>query len=247
MAASAYFSSMGGGATINANGKRTAPSHVPTRGGHWTGSGSQSPTSTSSASGSGAARPPPPISHGPSPFTGRPAAKSVSFAQAPPQVMAAAARYQQQPNQVSIPSNQAVPSQNAIIPGSSSTSPHGQPQHLEFGSLPAQPKPQHPVFLQQHRSEGSYGGQHQMGMVKGRPRASTSPWLPSLFGGDHQSWFNDPRFDGSFPSRVLPFLYLGNLFVSFSFRNEMLRWNSILFLFFSGTTLRTCTCSMRLG
>ncbi|KAJ3732410.1 hypothetical protein DFJ43DRAFT_1073822 [Lentinula guzmanii] len=44
-----------------------------------------------------------------------------------------------------------------------------------------------------------------------RPRASTSPWLPSLFGGDHQSWFNDPRFDGSFPSRVLPFLYLGNL------------------------------------
>lgn len=49
-----------------------------------------------------------------------------------------------------------------------------------------------------------------------RPRASTSPWLPSstsfgLFGGDHQSWFNDARFDGSFPSRVLPFLYLGNL------------------------------------
>jgi dual specificity MAP kinase phosphatase len=34
--------------------------------------------------------------------------------------------------------------------------------------------------------------------------------LPSLF-EDHQSWFNDPRFDGSFPSRVLPFLYLGNL------------------------------------
>lgn len=47
-------------------------------------------------------------------------------------------------------------------------------------------------------------------VVKGRPRANTSPWLPSLF-GDHQSWFNDPRFDGSFPSRVLPFLYLGNL------------------------------------
>lgn len=43
-----------------------------------------------------------------------------------------------------------------------------------------------------------------------RPRANTSPWLPSVF-GDHQSWFNDPRFDGSFPSRVLPFLYLGNL------------------------------------
>ncbi|KAH7097386.1 hypothetical protein BKA62DRAFT_744835 [Auriculariales sp. MPI-PUGE-AT-0066] len=28
---------------------------------------------------------------------------------------------------------------------------------------------------------------------------------------NHHSWFNDPRFDGSFPSRVLPFLYLGNL------------------------------------
>lgn len=47
-------------------------------------------------------------------------------------------------------------------------------------------------------------------LVKNRPRANTSPWLPSLF-EDHQSWFNDPRFDGSFPSRVLPFLYLGNL------------------------------------
>ncbi|KAF5359502.1 hypothetical protein D9756_003546 [Leucocoprinus leucothites] len=49
------------------------------------------------------------------------------------------------------------------------------------------------------------------GMVKSRPRAKTSPWLPSTFSGDHQMWFNDPRFDGSFPSRVLPFLYLGNL------------------------------------
>jgi len=43
-----------------------------------------------------------------------------------------------------------------------------------------------------------------------RPRASTSPLLPSLV-DDHQVWFDDPRFDGSFPSRVLPFLYLGNL------------------------------------
>ncbi|KIY51741.1 phosphatases II [Fistulina hepatica ATCC 64428] len=49
------------------------------------------------------------------------------------------------------------------------------------------------------------------GPLRSRPRARTSPWLPSLFGGDHQMWFNDPRFDGSFPSRVLPFLYLGNL------------------------------------
>ncbi|KAL4075061.1 hypothetical protein V8B97DRAFT_1949258 [Scleroderma yunnanense] len=40
-----------------------------------------------------------------------------------------------------------------------------------------------------------------------RPRASTLP----TFIPDHQSWFDDARFDGSFPSRVLPFLYLGNL------------------------------------
>ncbi|KAI6025834.1 hypothetical protein F5J12DRAFT_903944 [Pisolithus orientalis] len=40
-----------------------------------------------------------------------------------------------------------------------------------------------------------------------RPRASTLP----AFIPDHQSWFDDARFDGSFPSRVLPFLYLGNL------------------------------------
>ncbi|KAG6902081.1 hypothetical protein C0995_004582 [Termitomyces sp. Mi166 len=55
---------------------------------------------------------------------------------------------------------------------------------------------------------------------KGRPRANTSPWLPSLF-GDHQSWFNDPRFDGSFPSRVLPFLYLGNLYDVSSFVEDV--------------------------
>ncbi|KZT02959.1 uncharacterized protein LAESUDRAFT_791133 [Laetiporus sulphureus 93-53] len=29
---------------------------------------------------------------------------------------------------------------------------------------------------------------------------------------DHEVWFNDdPRFDGSFPRQVIPFLYLGNL------------------------------------
>src|SRR5258708_2188736 len=43
-----------------------------------------------------------------------------------------------------------------------------------------------------------------------RARACTSPMLPSHV-ADHQVWFDDPRFDGSFPSRVLPFLYLGNL------------------------------------
>lgn len=42
-----------------------------------------------------------------------------------------------------------------------------------------------------------------------RQRASTMPMMPTFT--DHQSWFNDPRFNGSFPSRVLPFLYLGDL------------------------------------
>ena len=45
-----------------------------------------------------------------------------------------------------------------------------------------------------------------------RARASTSP-MPNVH-AEHWAWFNDPRFDGSFPSRVLPFLYLGNLCVS---------------------------------
>jgi dual specificity MAP kinase phosphatase len=42
-----------------------------------------------------------------------------------------------------------------------------------------------------------------------RARASTTP-MPHVW-ADHWAWFSDPRFDGSFPSRVLPFLYLGNL------------------------------------
>jgi dual specificity MAP kinase phosphatase len=53
-----------------------------------------------------------------------------------------------------------------------------------------------------------------------RARSSTAPILyhaPSSDERDqHQAWFDDPRFDGSFPSRVLPFLYLGNLWVLFS-------------------------------
>ena len=44
-----------------------------------------------------------------------------------------------------------------------------------------------------------------------RQRASTMPMMSTF--ADHQSWFNDPRFNGSFPSRVLPFLYLGDLYV----------------------------------
>ena len=42
-----------------------------------------------------------------------------------------------------------------------------------------------------------------------RQRASTMPMMSTFT--DHQSWFNDPRFNGSFPSRVLSFLYLGDL------------------------------------
>ncbi|OJT14984.1 Dual specificity protein phosphatase PPS1 [Trametes pubescens] len=45
----------------------------------------------------------------------------------------------------------------------------------------------------------------------GRPRAHTMPPSRVPPWRDHQAWFNDARFDGSFPSRVLPFLYLGNL------------------------------------
>lgn len=47
------------------------------------------------------------------------------------------------------------------------------------------------------------------GTPRRRARASTSP-MPHVW-ADHWAWFSDPRFDGSFPSRVLPFLYLGNL------------------------------------
>ncbi|KDQ52679.1 hypothetical protein JAAARDRAFT_210382 [Jaapia argillacea MUCL 33604] len=52
--------------------------------------------------------------------------------------------------------------------------------------------------------------QQPNGVMVKRPRACTSPALPPFVAG-HEAWFNDPRFDGSFPSRVLPFLYLGNL------------------------------------
>lgn len=85
---------------------------------------------------------------------------------------------------------------------------------FEFGSLPAEGGAGASTSGSGSRPGGTAVAMG--GVVKGRPRASTSPWLPSLFGGDHQSWFNDPRFDGSFPSRVLPFLYLGNLYVLFN-------------------------------
>ncbi|KAG6856272.1 hypothetical protein H0H87_005957 [Tephrocybe sp. NHM501043] len=103
-----------------------------------------------------------------------------------------------------------------------------QPSHAPMGrpaakSVSFSHGPPHSVPLVTPSSTQSYGEdrftagsvsaqqtQPPLASPKGRPRANTSPWLPSLI-GDHQSWFNDPRFDGSFPSRVLPFLYLGNL------------------------------------
>ena len=60
-------------------------------------------------------------------------------------------------------------------------------------------------------SEADVGIVTQMQHTPGRPRAQTMPPTRVPPWRDHQVWFNDPRFDGSFPSRVLPFLYLGNL------------------------------------
>lgn len=66
-----------------------------------------------------------------------------------------------------------------------------------------------------------------------RPRANT---LPSFI-SDHQTWFDDTRFDGSFPSRVLPFLYLGNLYViSCVVTSDILK-------IYAGITLRMYICS----
>ncbi|CCA74119.1 related to protein tyrosine phosphatase PPS1 [Serendipita indica DSM 11827] len=64
--------------------------------------------------------------------------------------------------------------------------------------------------LVMNNSSGALGSRGvSNGTPKRRARASTSP-MPQVW-ADHWAWFSDPRFDGSFPSRVLPFLYLGNL------------------------------------
>ena len=73
-----------------------------------------------------------------------------------------------------------------------------------------------PLRSQSESGADSLHGEHASGKeTMGRPRANTMPeprsQPPSIL--DHRVWFNDPRFDGSFPSRVLPFLYLGNLYV----------------------------------
>lgn len=111
--------------------------------------------------------------------------------------------------------------------------------------------PQTAVTIRPLRSQSESGtdsmhGEHTEEKEQaGRPRSHTMPesFPPAPSIGDHYVWFNDPRFDGSFPSRVLPFLYLGNLYV--------LR----LLIYAStdigdagvGTTLRTHTCFTRSG
>ncbi|KAJ8516784.1 hypothetical protein ONZ45_g5943 [Pleurotus djamor] len=171
----------------------------------------------------------------------RPAAKSVSFAQAP--------IIHPPSSTVSTPLPPVLSSVSATVPVSASLSDdstntrispsplHGHPTpssnaitpimihtDADFANAPvtsivagpsSAPVPSPSVGLPPHlhghaRSDAANGHHPDRQLVKGRPRANTSPWLPSLF-GDHQSWFNDNRFDGSFPSRVLPFLYLGNL------------------------------------
>ena len=194
---------------INANGKRTA--------GYWSGS------TQHATPGTGSTPPPraPPSGHA---GHGRPAAKSVSFAQAPRIGPFAGSGLQTPSGATSGAESQPIdlprPALHTPSPPPASVSSH------ESSSLPAQRPPLLPA--KSHGDSGLSGIQEgapaasvspstttsPSGLViKTRPRANTSPWLPSLFAGDHQSWFNDPRFDGSFPSRVLPFLYLGNLFV----------------------------------
>ncbi|KAF7423928.1 tyrosine/serine/threonine protein phosphatase pps1 [Pleurotus ostreatus] len=161
----------------------------------------------------------------------RPAAKSVSFAQAPVLLPP--------PHSLVVPPTLSSISASGTTTSTSSSTPtshnedadHSVPSSVTSTMITpiniATPGPSTasiagPTATSAPTSTVPSSGQHTPGnghghvtfghsqVIKGRPRANTSPWLPSLF-GDHQSWFNDPRFDGSFPSRVLPFLYLGNL------------------------------------
>lgn len=158
-----------------ANGKRTASTPIASAsraGVQWASSNlNNSPGATRPASGSGSS------------YVGRPAAKSISFANPPPAC-----------SMLSV----GLPKVSESLP---LTPPFAQVAHSNNHDP-----------MQQQLGNNKHGS-----LVRSRPRANTSPWLPSLFRGDHQSWFNDPRFDGSFPSRVLPFLYLGNLCASFFF------------------------------
>lgn len=80
--------------------------------------------------------------------------------------------------------------------------------------MPGSTPPSSPSSLLPILSTSTPGGSALMSSLgsslpRKRARASTSP-MPNVL-SDHWAWFSDPRFDGSFPSRVLPFLYLGNL------------------------------------
>ncbi|KAJ3530575.1 hypothetical protein NMY22_g8515 [Coprinellus aureogranulatus] len=155
-------------------------------------------------------------------FKGRPAAKSVSFGHPPPwaQRQPSAVASSSSSHQSSSPPAVRLPptiAQGIPIPSSGGRTAIRPPEEL-VGSLPRRgmiPQQDKSSTLPSSSSVTSLGGQPVSGVQRHtgvkRPRANTSPWLPSFHGGDHQSWFNDPRFDGSFPSRVLPFLYLGNL------------------------------------
>lgn len=148
---------------------------------------------------------------------GRPAAKSVSFAQGSafnPANLAASA---------SAASNLGTISDSSSTPSVVGSSSGHKEETSKLGPLPSinstlggtttQGLKLAPVTTTRLQHSATISGGRGVGGsgTVGRPRANTSPWLPSHIGGDHQSWFNDPRFDASFPSRVLPFLYLGNL------------------------------------
>lgn len=217
---------------VNANGKRTIGSvHAGTGvpGPEKAGplslfkvfGGSTSSASSSVASGSGAASTVDGSTKTGHAFKGRPAAKSVSFGHAPQwgqrqQTNAASSSHSSSSSAVRVPPT--IP-QGIPIPQPSGRTPLRPPEE-HTGSLPGRVKgllpqekratlPTSSTATPPTQQQVVGGGQRHTGVK--RPRANTSPWLPSFHGGDHQSWFNDPRFDGSFPSRVLPFLYLGNL------------------------------------
>ncbi|RPD59730.1 hypothetical protein L227DRAFT_503276 [Lentinus tigrinus ALCF2SS1-6] len=91
---------------------------------------------------------------------------------------------------------------------------HNNNNDNELGDIPtgvsAPAAVVHPLRTRSE-SDADAGVQHPQVQLPGRPRAHTMPPTRVPPWRDHQVWFNDPRFDGSFPSRVLPFLYLGNL------------------------------------
>ncbi|KAJ4477506.1 hypothetical protein J3R30DRAFT_3756129, partial [Lentinula aciculospora] len=131
------------------------------------------------------------------PLRTRPTAKSVSFARSP--FIASSNDGNHNPSEISIPTQHDLASRSVGTGGLKGSA-----------TLPMSSSAPSSSMTSLNGSGETSSAFSGVGRTR-RPRASTSPWLPSLFGGDHQSWFNDPRFDGSFPSRVLPFLYLGNL------------------------------------